>query len=57
LVAAKAYDNFSIELEALGLPKIRTPLTIRDVEYKDLRKWVKKLGGIACIKAPYSNGG
>eukprot|EP00602_Paraphysomonas_sp_CaronLab_P004133 CAMPEP_0185024848 /NCGR_PEP_ID=MMETSP1103-20130426/8031_1 /TAXON_ID=36769 /ORGANISM="Paraphysomonas bandaiensis, Strain Caron Lab Isolate" /LENGTH=544 /DNA_ID=CAMNT_0027557919 /DNA_START=57 /DNA_END=1691 /DNA_ORIENTATION=+ len=57
LVAAKAYDNMSIELDAASLPRIRTPLTIRDVQFNDIRKWVKKLGGHACIKVPYSNGG
>jgi hypothetical protein len=57
LVAAKAYDNMSIELDALGLPRIRTPLTVRDVQFGDVRRWVKKLGNHACIKVPYSNGG
>jgi len=57
LVAAKAYDAFNIELEAQCLPRIRTPLTIRDIKFPEVRKWVKKLGGHACIKVPYSNGG
>lgn len=57
LVAAKAYDALSVELEALSLPRIRTPLTIRDVSFGEVRKWVKKLGGHACVKVPFSNAG
>ncbi|EME28633.1 uncharacterized protein Gasu_38420 [Galdieria sulphuraria] len=56
LVAAKAYDNYNVELMASGL-EIRTPLTIRDVEFEQLETWVDKLGGFAAIKIPYSNAG
>lgn len=55
-VAAKAYDNFNVELKASGL-EVRTPLTIRDVTFEDIPSWVQRLGGFACIKIPYSNAG
>lgn len=55
-VAAKAYDNFNVELKASGL-EVRTPLTIRDVAFEDIPSWVQRLGGFACIKIPYSNAG
>ena len=57
MVAAKAYDNFNIELSITQLPVIRTPTTIRDVKFEDVRKWIKRLGGFGCIKVPYSNAG
>jgi hypothetical protein len=56
LVAAKAYDFFNAELESLGL-KINTPETIRDVRKEEIPLWVKKMGGQAVVKIPYSNAG
>ena len=56
IVAAKAYDNYNVELLASGLA-INTPHTIRDVPWDQLEGWVAKLGGHACIKVPYSNAG
>ncbi|MFM8363474.1 MAG: hypothetical protein ACKOA4_12320, partial [Haliscomenobacter sp.] len=56
LLAAKAYDFFNAELENLGL-KINTPETIRDVRKEEVPLWVKKMGGQAVVKIPYSNAG
>jgi hypothetical protein len=56
MVAAKAYDLFNAELEAHGL-KINTPETIWDVSKEEVPLWVKKMGGQAVIKVPYSNAG
>ena len=56
MVAAKAYDIFNAELESNGL-KINTPETIWDVSKNEIPLWVKKMGGHAVIKVPYSNAG
>ncbi|MFK8101481.1 MAG: hypothetical protein AB8G15_03105 [Saprospiraceae bacterium] len=56
MVAAKAYDLFNAELQASGL-KINTPETIWDVSKNEIPLWVKKMGGHAVIKVPYSNAG
>ncbi len=56
MVAAKAYDIFNAELEGFGL-KINTPETIWDVRKNEIPVWVKKMGGHAVIKVPYSNAG
>ncbi len=56
MVAAKAYDIFNAELEAFGL-KINIPETIWDVSKNEIPLWVKKMGGHAVIKVPYSNAG
>lgn len=56
MVAAKAYDVFNAELEGFGL-KINTPETIWDVRKNEIPMWVKKMGGHAVIKVPYSNAG
>jgi len=56
MVAAKAYDIFNAELEPNGL-KINTPETIWDVSKNEIPLWVKKMGGHAVIKVPYSNAG
>jgi len=56
MVAAKAYDIFNAELSAHGL-KINTPETIWDVSKNEIPIWVKKMGGHAVIKVPYSNAG
>ena len=56
MVAAKAYDVFNAELEGFGL-KINTPETIWDVRKNEIPLWVKKMGGHAVIKVPYSNAG
>lgn len=55
-MAAKAYDFFNAELEAAGL-RIRTPETIWDVSRQEIPLWVRRLGGIAVVKNPYSNAG
>lgn len=56
MVAAKAYDLFNAEISGSGL-KIRVPETIRDVHKTEVPLWVKKFGGHAVIKNPYSNAG
>lgn len=56
MVAAKAYDIFNAELKDFGL-KINMPETIWDVSKAEIPIWVKRLGGQAVIKIPYSNAG
>ena len=56
MVAAKAYDIFNAELEGTGL-KINIPETIWDVSKNEIPLWVKKMGGQAVVKVPYSNAG
>ncbi len=56
MVAAKAYDFFNSEIEPDGL-KINTPETIWDVSKGEIPLWVKKMGGQAVVKIPYSNAG
>jgi len=56
MVAAKAYDIFNTELQQFGL-KINIPETIWDVSKNEIPLWVKKMGGQAVIKVPYSNAG
>ncbi|MDG2450979.1 MAG: hypothetical protein P8M34_15125 [Saprospiraceae bacterium] len=56
MVAAKAYDIFNAEIAEYGL-NINTPETIWDVSKNEIPLWVKKLGGHAVIKVPYSNAG
>ena len=56
MVASKAYDIFNTELQPNGL-KINTPETIWDVRKNEVPLWVKKMGGHAVVKVPYSNAG
>jgi len=56
MVAAKAYDIFNTEIQAHGL-KINVPETIWDVRKNEIPLWIKKMGGQAVIKNPYSNAG
>ncbi len=56
MVAAKAYDIFNAELKESGL-QINIPETIWDVSKNEIPLWVKKMGGQAVIKIPYSNAG
>ncbi|XP_031554320.1 uncharacterized protein LOC116291298 [Actinia tenebrosa] len=56
LLASKAYTSFNKELLDTGLA-INTPLTICDVQRRDIPNWVAKFGGQAVIKIPYSNAG
>jgi len=56
MVAAKAYDLYNAELAEFGL-KISIPETIWDVSKTEIPLWVKKMGGHAVIKIPYSNAG
>lgn len=56
MVAAKAYSVFNAELAGSGL-KINTPETIWDVRKEEIPLWIKKMGGQAVVKVPYSNAG
>ncbi len=56
MVAAKAYDIYNSELEAFGL-RINMPETIWDISKAEIPLWVRKMGGHAVIKIPYSNAG
>lgn len=56
MVAAKAYDIFNAQIEESGL-KINIPETIWDVRKNEIPLWVRKLGGQAVVKVPYSNAG
>jgi len=56
MVAAKAYDIYNTEIEGYGL-KINTPETIWDVSKAEIPLWVRKMGGQAVVKIPYSNAG
>ena len=56
MVAAKAYDIFNAELQPYGL-YINTPETIWDVRKTEIPLWVRKMGGQAVVKIPYSNAG
>lgn len=56
MVAAKAYDFFNAEINEHGL-KINMPETIWDVSKNEVPLWVKKMGGHAVVKVPYSNAG
>lgn len=56
MVAAKAYDFLNGELQGTGI-EILTPETIWDVSKAEIPLWVRKMGGQAVIKIPYSNAG
>lgn len=56
LLANKAYELFNSELGESGL-KINVPETIKDVSKVEIPLWVKRFGGKAVIKDPYSNAG
>lgn len=56
MVAAKAYDLYNSELQENGL-KIQMPETIWDLSKNEVPFWVRKMGGQAVVKVPYSNAG
>ena len=56
MLAAKAYDLFNAELAGSRL-RGRTPETIWDVSKHEIPLWVRRLGGFAVVKVPYSNCG
>ena len=56
MVAAKAYDIYNSELRGTGL-QINMPETIWDVSKAEIPLWVRKMGGHAVVKIPYSNAG
>lgn len=56
LLANKAYELYNSEITESGL-KINMPETIKDVSKVEIPLWIKKFGGKAVIKNPYSNAG
>jgi len=56
MIAAKAYDYFNASLQEHNL-KIQTPETIWDVHAQEIPLIVRRMGGQAVIKIPYSNAG
>lgn len=56
MLAAKAYDLYNGQIQPAGL-EIRIPETIGDVSRDEVPLWVRRMGGIAVIKVPYSNAG
>ncbi len=56
LLASKAYDLFNAQSFNEGL-KIRIPETIWDVSLEETPMWVRRMGGVAVVKNPYSNAG
>lgn len=56
MLAAKAYDFFNAELRRSGLA-IRAPETVWNVGLREIPLWVRRWGGLAVVKNPYSNAG
>ena len=56
MIAAKAYDYYNADLQKSKL-KIHTPETTWDVHKQEIPFIVKRMGGQAVIKVPYSNAG
>lgn len=56
LMAAKAYTFLDGDLLGTGL-NIRTPRTLRDLSKSEVPLQVRRLGGHAVVKVPYSNAG
>ena len=56
MIASKAYEFLNASLSGSGLA-VRTPETIRDVHHAEIPLWVKRFGGYAVVKVPYSNAG
>jgi len=56
MMADKAYEFFNADIAPFGL-QIRTPETVRDVHKAEVPFWVRRWGGHAVIKIPYSNAG
>ncbi len=56
LLANKAYEIYNSEITPSGL-KINVPDTIKDVNKLEIPLWIKKFGGKAVVKIPYSNAG
>ncbi|MCB9791955.1 MAG: hypothetical protein H6741_04440 [Alphaproteobacteria bacterium] len=56
MLAAKAYDFLNAELKETGL-HLLTPETIWDVGLEEVPLWVRRMGGVAVVKVPYSNAG
>jgi hypothetical protein len=56
LLAAKAYDLLNAELLGSGL-EVKAPETFWDVSHPEIPLSVRRLGGLAVVKVPYSNAG
>lgn len=58
LLAAKAYESLNQELASSGCnAQIITPHTLVDARIEDVPEFVRRLGGKAVVKIPYSNAG
>lgn len=55
-VASMAYELFNTELAGTGLA-IRVPETIKDISKSEVPLLVRRMGGHAVVKVPYSNAG
>ena len=55
-LAAKAYDMLNSELASENI-QLNVPETVLDVRKEEIPLWVKRFGGHAVIKVPYSNAG
>ena len=56
MLAAKAYEFLNGDLASTGL-RIRVPETLWDVAKEEVPIWVRRMGGFAVVKVPYSNAG
>lgn len=56
LLAAKAYDIRNAALAQGGL-RIHVPETIWDIAQEEVPLWLRRMGGVAVVKDPYSNAG
>lgn len=56
LVASKAYDLLNGQLAGSGL-QVRTPETITDLRREEVPLFLRRFGGHAVVKVPYSNAG
>lgn len=56
LMAAKAYAFFNAQARSTGL-EVRTPMTVGDVDLREVPFQVRRLGGHAVVKVPYAHAG
>ncbi|KAJ2650955.1 hypothetical protein IWW40_001974 [Coemansia sp. RSA 1250] len=56
MMAARAYEQLNAELQPHQL-SVRVPETVYNVVLADVPEWVRRMGGRAVIKNPYSNAG
>jgi hypothetical protein len=56
MLAAKAYDLYNAEVQPYRL-RIHAPATLCDVTHAEIPMAVRRMGGVAVVKDPYSNAG